>query len=92
MRTIVFDAPEGQRVGRLLGEPSRRPVLPRPALPRRPAVRRPASTRPWYVQVLDSTNWNEEATLQLCFMVGTPFKSLRTKGHPGIYGKMKKTS
>ena len=55
-RTGVLDALAGKRVGRLLGEPTRRrPVLPRPALPRRPAVCCPEATRPWYVRVLDST-------------------------------------
>ena len=50
-KTGVLDALAGNRVGRLLGEPTcRHPVLPRPALPRRPAVRRPAPTRPGYVR------------------------------------------
>ena len=55
-RTVVYDALEGKRDGRLLGEPTcRRPVLPRPVPPRRPAVRRPAPTCLWYVRGLDST-------------------------------------
>ena len=46
----------GKRVGRLLGEPTRRrPVLPDPAPPLRPTVHRPAATRTWYVRVLDET-------------------------------------
>ena len=49
----------GAKDGCLLGEPiCRRPGLPGPAPPRRPAVRRPDPTCPWYVRVLDSTNFN----------------------------------
>ena len=45
-RTVVFDALEGKRVGRLLGEPTRRrPVLPRP-VPPRPAPLCAAPPRP----------------------------------------------
>ena len=50
-KTAFFDAPAGKRVGIVLGEPFRRPVLPSTALPGRPAP-----TRPWYFRVLDSTN------------------------------------
>ena len=55
-RTVVFDALGGERVGCVLGKPTRRRlVLPGPAPPRRPALRCPEPIRPWYVRVLDST-------------------------------------
>ena len=55
LKPVVIDALEGKRVGRLLGEPTRRrPVLLRPASHRRSAVGRPASTCPWYVRIVNS--------------------------------------
>ena len=45
--TIVFDALEGARVGRLLGEP----------ICRRPGVHIPDPTHLWYVRVLDSASF-----------------------------------
>ena len=54
-RTVVFDALEGKRVGRLLGKSTcRRLVEARPVSPRILVLRRPASTRLWYVLVLNS--------------------------------------
>ena len=57
-RTVVHDAWGVKRVGRLLGEHSRRrPVLLRPCLPRRCAVRHPAPPRSWFMQLLDSAGF-----------------------------------